>query len=62
VDGLIYCCPQIPEENFDIIPGPNGYVFVAGDAGFASDKQNAIIYAINHPRFAGKKPTLAYIE
>jgi hypothetical protein len=24
--------------------------------------QNAIIYAVNHPRFEGKNPTLAYIE
>ena len=69
MDGLIYCCPQIPQENFKIIPGPNGYDFIDGDAGFASDKQkatamlqNAIIYAVNHPRFEGKKPTLAYIE
>ena len=69
MDSLIYCCPQIPEEHFDIIPGPNGYDFIDDDAGFASDKQkattmlqNAVIYAANHPRFAGKKPTLAYIE
>lgn len=69
MDGLIYCCPQIPQENFNIIPGPNGYDFIDGDADFASDKQkatamlqNAIIYAVNHPRFEGKKPTLAYIE
>ena len=69
MDGLIYCCPQIPEENFDIIPGPNGYDFINGDADFADDKQkatamfqNAVVYAVNHPRFAGKIPTLAYIE
>lgn len=69
MDGLIYCCPQIPRENFNIIPGPNGYDFIDGDADFASDKQkatamlqNAIIYAVSHPRFEGKKPTLAYIE
>jgi hypothetical protein len=24
--------------------------------------QNAVICAVNHPRFAGKKPTLAFIE
>ena len=69
MDGLIYCCPQIPQENFNIIPGPNGYDFIDGDDSFASDKQkatamlqNAIIYAVNHPRFEGKKTTLAYIE
>ncbi len=69
MDGLIYCCSQIPEENFNIIPGLNGYDFIDGDAGFATGKQkvtamlqNAVIYAVSHPRFAGKKPTLAYIE
>ena len=65
MDGLFYCCPQIPKENFDIIPGPNGYAFIEADAEFASDKQkatamlqNAIIYAVGHPRFAGKKTDL----
>ena len=69
MDGLIYCSPQIPEENFDIIPGPNGYNFIESDAKFATDGakatamlQNSIIYAVNHPRFKGKKPTIAYIE
>jgi hypothetical protein len=69
MDGLIYCCPQIPVEDFDIIPGPNGYDFIESDSQFASDRhkaaamlQNAVIYAVNHPKFNGKKPTLAYIE
>ena len=69
MDGLIYCSPQIPEENFDIIPGPNGYNFIDSDANFATDGekaaamlQNSIIYAVNHPRFKGQKPTIAYID
>jgi nickel-dependent lactate racemase len=69
MDGLIYCSPQIPEENFDIIPGPNGYNFIDSDANFATDGdkatamlQNSIIYAANHPRFKGQKPTIAYID
>jgi hypothetical protein len=69
MDGLIYCCPQIPAEDFDIIPGPNGYDFIESDARFDSDRQkaqvmlqNAVIYAVNHPRFNGRKPTVAYIE
>ena len=69
MDGLIYCCPQISQGNFNIIPGLNGYDFIDSDDSFASDKQkatamlqNAIIYAVNHPRFEGKKTTLAYIE
>ena len=69
MDGLIYCSPQIPEENFDIIPGPNGYQFVQSDEQFATDGdkatamlQNAIIYATRHPRFKGQNPTIAYID
>ena len=68
-DGLIYCSPQIPEENFNIIPGVSGHNFIEEDAEFDSDQeiaktmfQNAIIYAVHHPRFKGKKPTLAFIE
>jgi len=69
MDGLIYCSPQIPEENFDIIPGPNGYHFIESDERFATDGQkatamlqNAIIYAVRHSRFKGQKPTIAYID
>jgi len=69
VDGLIYCSPQIPEENFDIIPGPSGYNFIEPDKNFATDGekatamlQNSIIYAVNHPRHKGPKPSVAYIE
>jgi nickel-dependent lactate racemase len=69
MDGLIYCSPQIPQENFDIIPGPNGYNFIDPDANFATDGdkatamlQNSIIYAVNHPRFNGQKPSIAYID
>ena len=69
MDGLIYCSPQIPEENFDIIPGPNGYDFIDSDASFATDGdkatamlQNSIIYAVHHPRLKGRRPTVAYID
>lgn len=69
MDGLIYCSPQIPEENFDIIPGPNGYDFIDSDASFATDGdkatamlQNSIVYAVHHPRLKGRRPTVAYIE
>jgi len=69
MDGLIYCSPQIPEENFDIIPGPNGYHFIDSDAKFATDGdkatamlQNSIIYAVHHPRFKGRLPSIAFID
>ncbi|CAB1071108.1 hypothetical protein D1AOALGA4SA_1098 [Olavius algarvensis Delta 1 endosymbiont] len=69
MDGLIYCSPQIPKEHYDIIPGPSGYDVIDDDAQFESNKdkaaamlQNSVIYAVNHPRLAGRKPTIAYIE
>ena len=69
MDGLIYCSPQIPEENFDIIPGPSGYDFIDPDTDFATDGdkatamlQNSIVFAVNHPRFNGARPTIAYID
>ncbi len=68
-DGLIYCSPQIPKDNFKIIPGLSGYDFIPEKSEFKSDAekantmfQNAIIYAVHHPRFNGKKPTIAFIE
>ncbi len=68
-DGLIYCSPQIPEADFKIIPGINGYDLINNGDKFVSNKekaaamlQNAVIYATNHPRFQGRAPTMAFIE
>ena len=67
-DGLFYCAPQIPEEDYKIIPGVSGYEFIARDIEYESHEkkaeamyQNAIIYAVHHPRFQGRKPTIAFI-
>ena len=69
MDGLIYCSPQITKAHYDIIPGLSGYDVIEDDVNFESHKQkatamlqNAVIYAVNHPRFEGRKPTIAYIE
>ena len=69
MDGLIYCSPQIPKEQYDIIPGPSGYDVIEDGVNYDSVKekatamlQNSVIYAASHPRFGGKKPTIAYIE
>ena len=69
MDGLIYCSPQIPKAHYDIIPGPSGYDVIEDDVNFDSVKQkattmlqNSVIYAANHPRFDGKKPSIAFIE
>ena len=67
-DGLIYCSAQIPEEDFKIIPGASGYDFIEKNKAFGSVRQkaramfqNAVVYAAHHPRFKGKKPTMAFI-
>lgn len=67
-EGLIFCAPQIPEEDFKIIPGVSGYKFIEKTSDFDSMKekaaamfQNAVIYAGHHPRFSGRKPSFAVI-
>lgn len=68
-EGIIYCATQIPEEDYKIIPGLNGYQFIDPVAAFASDSekvrmmyQNAVIYAATHSKFHGRTPTMAFIE
>jgi lactate racemase len=68
-DGLIYCSPQISEEDFKIIPGISGYDCIGKEKAFASLKekaaemfQNAVIFAAYHPRFEGKAPSVAFIN
>ncbi|MBW1934612.1 MAG: nickel-dependent lactate racemase [Deltaproteobacteria bacterium] len=68
-EGLIYCAPQLQEKDYEIVPGVSGYEFLESGSEFSSDKQkgramfqNAVIYAFHHPKFEGKKPTMAFIE
>jgi nickel-dependent lactate racemase len=68
-DGLIYCAPQLSEADAQILPGLQGLDFLDRDTPFRSIKakaeaifQNAVIYAAHHPRFAGRTPTMAFIE
>lgn len=68
-EGLIYCAPQLAEEDYKIIPGVGGYEMLDEDQEFASEKekaeamfQNAVIYAVNNPKFEGKEPTVAFVE
>ena len=68
-EGLIYCAPQITREDFHIIPGQNGWDFIdeAADYSTGRDKaeamlQNAVIYAVHHPKFDGGTPTMAFVE
>jgi len=67
-DGIIYCGPHIPEEHYAIIPGISGYDCIEEEVRYSSTRekaqamyQNAVIYAVHHPRFHGRKPTIAFI-
>jgi len=68
-DGLIYCAPQIGPEDRRILPGRNGLDFLEPSDRFASDRdkalamlERAVQYAVGHPRFQGRRPTMAFIE
>ncbi|MBM4025636.1 MAG: nickel-dependent lactate racemase [Planctomycetes bacterium] len=68
-DGLIYCAPQIRLEDRRILPGLNGYDLLDMNHPFESDKdkatamvQQAVNYAVSHPRFQETRPTMAFIE
>ena len=52
-----------------MIPGVSGWDFIDGEKSYATEKeqaaamlQNAVIYAVNHPRFEGRTPTMAFVE
>jgi hypothetical protein len=68
-DGLIYCAPHIPEEDYTIIPGISGYECIEKEVRYSLIRekpedmfQNAVIYAVHHPRFRGQKPFIAFVS
>jgi nickel-dependent lactate racemase len=69
MEGLIYCAPQIPPEDYAIIPGINGYDVLEPDARFASDidkvqamVEHAVQFAVARAMQQGRQPRMAYIE
>lgn len=68
-EGLIYCAPQIPPEDFAMIPGVSAYEVIDAELGFDSDlekaqamAQNALKYAIACKIRKGQQPACAFIE
>jgi len=68
-EGLVYCAPQITTQDCQIIPGLNGHDLLNNDREFASEKdkaqamlQNAVKYAVSHPKWTGHIPTIAFVE
>jgi len=67
-DHLIYCAPQLTSTDYEILPGVNAYDMIEEGRAFANDRdkaeamlQNAVIYAVNHPSFEGREPTVAFV-
>lgn len=67
-EHLIYCAPQLTEDDYKIIPGISGYEMIEKDRKFATNRdkaeamlQNAVIYAVSHPKYEEKKPTLGFV-
>jgi len=66
--GLVYCSANLPAREAEIIPGRLGYEYVEKGP-FADDAvhtqamvQNAVIACVHDRRFAGRKPTFAFVK
>jgi nickel-dependent lactate racemase len=67
-EGLIYCSSNLSRDEHQIVPGGMGWDFLP-ERSFANDAeqtaamvQNAIVYAVNHPRWHGAIPSVAFIK
>ena len=68
-EGLVYCAPQVTQQDYQIIPSVTGYDLLNPDAEFSSMKdkaqailQNAVKYAVAHPKWRGQSPAIAFVE
>ncbi len=67
-DGLIYCSSFLSRQEHQIVPGGMGWDYLP-DQPYKDDveqtramAQNAIIYAVKHPRWGGATPSVAFIK
>jgi nickel-dependent lactate racemase len=67
-DGLIYCSSILPRADGEIVPGRLGWELI-GDEPYPDDAaraaamtQNAIIMCVHHPRWAGARPSFAFVR
>jgi nickel-dependent lactate racemase len=66
-EGILYCSAFIPEEDQRLVPGTPGWDFLPprvfpkdGEATQAMVR-NALVYACHHPKWNGRKPSVAFI-
>ncbi len=66
-EGILYCSTRLSREAHRIVPGVAGWDFLAdgprgGDIAQAREMvQNAVIYAVRHPRWGGAAPSVAFL-
>ncbi len=68
-DKMVYCAPQVTDEQALIIPGVVGTDLMPDDDAPTSMlerarvmMQNAVKYAVSDPRWDGRPPTMAFVE
>ncbi len=66
-EGILYCSTRLSREVHRIVPGVAGWDFLpdgvrGGDVEQAREMvQNAVVYAVRHPRWRGASPTVAFL-
>jgi len=67
-EGLIYCSSFVSRKEHQIVPGEMGWDYLPEQAHKDDVEQtramvqNAIIYAVKHPRWASANPSVAFIK
>jgi nickel-dependent lactate racemase len=67
-EGLIYCSATLSRKEHEIVPGDTGWDYLPDRAyndsaeQTAAMVQNALIYAVRHPRWKGSVPSVAFIK
>lgn len=67
-EGMIYCSAVLSEKDHQLVPGGMGWDYLPEqESGDDAEKtkamlQNAVVYAVNHPRWGGNRPSVAFIK
>jgi hypothetical protein len=66
-EGILYCSPILTEKEHEIVPGGMGWDFLPA-RGYKDDAeraremvQNAVLFAVNHPKWGGALPSFAFL-
>ncbi|HSB68592.1 MAG TPA: nickel-dependent lactate racemase [Candidatus Methylomirabilis sp.] len=66
--GMVYCSAVLSEEEHQLVPGGMGWDYLdEGESGDAAERarsmvQNAVVFAVSHPRWGDYRPSMAFIK